>query len=337
MPRVETSPTRTGSCPVVVKSGAGLLIKRIVNRTLLPLWNQLYLDLGNGPADAVFLAGTERSGTTWVADTINYDGSYRFMFEPFWGQKVPASSVIGPQEYIRPCDRSADKVAAATRIISGKIRNAWVDGLHRAFFARRRLLKDVRSNLYLKWLKSLFPDMPMILLIRHPCAVAKSQIERKHGFAPTEKTFLSQPDLVEDYLGPFADDIRQSRSPFEDRIFRWCIQNFVPLKQFRNDELHVVFYERLCVDPAAEYQSIMNYLNVPFDNRIVMASSSPSPMSQQESAVNTGASLVDSWRNSVSSADASAAVDILRLFGLDSMYGESSMPSEDAISQVMRS
>jgi hypothetical protein len=142
---------------------------------------------------------------------------------------------------------------------------------------------------------------------------------------------------MEDYLEPFADDIRQSRSPFEDRIFRWCIQNFVPLRQFRKDELHVVFYERLCVDPASEYQSIMKYLNAPFDDRVVMAASAPSPMSQQGSAVKTGSSLVDSWRKSVSPADAESAIDILRLFGLDSMYDESSMPKEDAIDQVMRS
>jgi hypothetical protein len=300
------------------------------------VWNQFYVDLGGGSNDAVFLAGTERSGTTWVADSINCGKNYRFMFEPFWAQKVPACSAIAPQEYLRPDDRSVEKVAAATTIISGQVRNRWVDGYHRTFVARKRLIKDVRSNLYLKWLSDLFPDMPVMLLIRHPCAVAKSQIERKHGFATTEKTFLSQPKLVEDYLEPFVSEIRQDHSPFEDRIFRWCIQNYVPLKQFRMGEIYVAFYESLCVDPEVEYRSILDYLNVPHNRDIRSAASKPSPMSQPDSAVHTGASLVDSWRESVSSSDASAALDILKLFGLDRLYGESSMPSVHALDHIMR-
>lgn len=313
------------------------LIRRLANRFLLPLWNQCYVDVGGGPADAVFLAGTERSGTTWVAESVNYASDYRFMFEPFWPQQVPASSPITPQEYIRPGDRSPAREQAASTILSGNIRNRWVDRYHRNVIARKRLIKDVRSNLYLKWLNQLFPKMPIILLMRHPCAVAKSQIERKHGFASTEKTFLSQPDLIDDFLQPFVADIRHEHSPFEDRIFRWCIQNYVPLKQFGRGEIHVVFYENLCVNAEAEFSRLLDYLHRPFEADLLTAAARPSPMSQQDSAVNTAADMIDSWRDAVSPANVSAAGDIMKLFGLDGLYGAASMPSAEALSQFMES
>ena len=311
------------------------MIRRLINRVALPVWNQLYVDVGGGPNDAVFLAGTERSGTTWVAEAINYAQDYRLMFEPFWAQHVPASEPIAPQEYIRPDDRPADKIGAATRILAGQVRNRWVDRFHRSFIARQRLIKDVRANLFLKWLKNLFPQLPVVLLIRHPCAVAKSQIERKHGFATTEHTFLTQPALVEDHLEPFVADIRHDHSPFADRIFRWCIQNYVPLKQFSKNEIHVVFYENLCTDADGEFRRLFEYLNRPFQDDVLSAAARPSPMSQTTSAVNTTADLIDSWRDAVSSTDVSEAADIMRLFGLDRVYGPRSVPSGDALAQVM--
>src|SRR5262245_3197724 len=38
--------------------------------------------------DAALVSGTRRSGTTWLADVINFDNHYRYMFEPFHPKEV---------------------------------------------------------------------------------------------------------------------------------------------------------------------------------------------------------------------------------------------------------
>jgi len=38
----------------------------------------------------VLLAGTARSGTTWVQEMINFDGSYRVLFELFHSKEIEA-------------------------------------------------------------------------------------------------------------------------------------------------------------------------------------------------------------------------------------------------------
>jgi hypothetical protein len=40
----------------------------------------IYIDLGKGNhRDAVFLAGSGRSGTTWLSEVVNYKGGYRYI------------------------------------------------------------------------------------------------------------------------------------------------------------------------------------------------------------------------------------------------------------------
>jgi hypothetical protein len=33
---------------------------------------------------------------------------------------------------------------------------------------------------------------------------------------------------------------------------RWCIENYVPLKQFKRGEIHLAFYESFCERPESE-------------------------------------------------------------------------------------
>ena len=56
----------------------------------------LYVDLGKGDhRDAVFLAGSGRSGTTWLSEVINYKGGYRYVFEPSTRPGSARSSTSG--------------------------------------------------------------------------------------------------------------------------------------------------------------------------------------------------------------------------------------------------
>src|SRR5690606_33441478 len=106
----------------------------------------------------------------------------------------------------------------------------------------------------LKWLKTLWPNFPIILLIRHPCAVAASKI-KLHWDTHLED-FLRQDALVEDYLYPFEKEIRAAATNFERHIFLWCIENYIPLKQLKPYEIHVIYYESFILNLEEELNNL---------------------------------------------------------------------------------
>jgi hypothetical protein len=311
-------------------------IKRKVQKTVItPVIRPLFLDLHPDYRTSVFLAGSERSGTTWVSDIINYRHEYRYMFEPFWPKQVPMLHGYHAQQYLRPENNDPYFLETAEQILSGRIRNGWVDRYHHNFLPSKRLIKDIRANLFLKWLHVHFREMPIILILRHPCAVVRSQLWRKWQ-PDLRHEFLSQPELVEDFLGPVVAELEKVTTTFDTNVFRWCIQNYVPLRQFARGEIHIAFYEEFCVRPKEEIARLFSFLGKPFDEEVYQSFSQPSPMSRADSAIVTGGSLVDNWRKSITPDQVKRAVEILAMFGLDRIYTDAAMPNPEGVETFLR-
>jgi hypothetical protein len=290
---------------------------------------QLHVDRDHDYRRTVFLAGSGRSGTTWLADIINYDNDYRYIFEPFHRHKVPACKSFRYRQYLRPQDRSPEYLDAATSIVTGRIRNLWTDKYNRKFRSDRRLVKDVRANLFLKWLEANFPGMPIVLLLRHPCAVASSRMKVDWSGGADLRQFLAQPALVEDHLAPLQADLAAAESDFERMIFFWCIENAIPLRQFEPGQLHVVFYEHLCLSPEREIERLFAYLGRDFDRRAMQAVSAPSSATRKDSAIVSGEDLISSWCRHITDEQVARAVEILQLFRMDEIYAGDPAPRVD--------
>jgi hypothetical protein len=307
------------------------------------LHSRFYADLNRDHKNSIFLAGSARSGTTWVSDIINYKNEYRYVFEPFHPSKVRVCKGFKHKQYLRPEDRREEFLIPARIILSGDLRSNWTDHLDEGFISCRRLIKDIRANLILGWIRANFPGMPMILLLRHPCAVASSKIRLRRIREPTLRQrwmprlddFLSQSDLVEDFLEPFTEEIRSARDDFERDIFSWCIENYVPLKQFGPGELHLTFYEGLCEDPAGEVGRLFAFLGRDFDQSVFEKINRPSRLSRPKSAILSGESLVADWQRDVTDAQVERAVEILGLFGLDKIYSGEPLPNTSGALALM--
>ena len=311
------------------------LTNRLNKKIVWPLLSPLYIDTNPDYRDTIFLAGTEKSGTTWISDIINFNKAYRYIFEPFWAEQVSECQHFRPQQYLRPNDNNPVYLEAAQAIFSGRIRSKWTDKYHKRFVANKRLIKDIRANLFLKWIKTHFPEIPMVLLLRHPCAVARSHLRRTHLDRGLDN-FLAQKDLVEDFLLPVKAEMLQTEDKFDRLIFRWCIQNYIPLKQFKPDEIQVVFYEHFCETPESEIDRMFAFLGLSYDERIYSYLRKPSAVSRQESAIISGGDLINSWRKDISQAQVERAIEILSLFGLDKIYTEASLPHPDGLLAVMQ-
>lgn len=302
-----------------------------------------FIDYGQGYRGTVFLAGTSRSGTTWLSDVVNYNGQYRYMFEPFYEKENPLCKDFQEKQYISISNSETRFIEPVRKILCGSVRNHWTDRFNEAVISNKRLIKGIRSNLFLSWLHRNFPDLPIILLLRHPCAVAASKMQL--SWSRSLNTYLNQKNLVQDFLAPFYEELviseesfQSSGNYFDNLIFIWCIENYVPLiqlKTFIKNKMHIVFYENFCVEPEAEIEGLFNFLGETYDLRVLNSIKKASKLSRGDSAILTGKNLIAGWKNHLTDRQIIRSVEILRLFGLDQIYSEELMPNTEKLKMFM--
>lgn len=298
------------------------------------LLGSAYVDLGGGPEDSIFLAGSGRSGTTWLSEIINHQNEYRYIFEPFNPSRVSICKDFHRKQYLRPDDEREEYLEPARTILSGGLRSTWSDRFNRKHVARRRLIKDIRTNLLLGWMRSNFPKMSQVFILRHPCAVTNSRL--KLGWRDILDETMEQENLVEDFLQPIEKEIQAAGTPFERSIFLWCIENYVHLLQLQVEHVHVLFYELLCTQPEDEVRRLFTFLEKDYDKDVDRSLKRPSSLSRKESAVVIGERPVDSWMRSVDEAHRERAAEILALFGLDRIYGKDPMPDPGGLNRLVK-
>jgi hypothetical protein len=287
------------------------------------------IDLAPDVASTLFLAGTARSGTTWLSDLINFRNDYRYVFEPFHGERVPETRSFGFRTYLRP-DAEAPELTSITReILCGRIRNPWTERFNRRLIARQRLIKEVRANLFLKWLREKFPELKIVFVLRHPCAVAQSHSTKNYG--DSLEALLQQRELVSDFLAPHRDFLANLEGCFERAVALWCIETLVPLSQLAPGDVHLMFYEDLLQDAEGTLRRLFNYLGRPFDPAIERVLTRPSATSTRESAVTEGRDPLTAWQGRVSDEQVKAALAMLDRFGLGGIYASGPLPSADAL------
>jgi len=306
--------------------------------SLWRLRQQIIIDYGFGNKSAVFLAGSGRSGTTWIAALINYQGDYRYINEPFHPKHTPECKNFNYALYLRPENRAIEYLRVVRPLITGRAGyNKRTHQFNTRQLCGRRLIKEVRAHLWLKWLHVKFPGLPIILLMRHPCAVTLSRVKGKPKHPNFFEDLFSQKELFEDFLQPFQREIEQARSAtdWEQRIFTWCIQHYVPLQQFRKGEIHLAFYEQFAENPSEELGRMFAFLGRTFDKKVFEALKRPSPVTRKGAAILTGESLVARWKDEVPDSVVRRSVEILSIFGLDKIYSDDAMPnSANAIAML---
>lgn len=220
-------------------------------------------ETNHDPCNTVFLAGSGRSGTTWISEIINADGSFRYIFEPFNCRKTAEWKSFEFQQYFPRTHRDPTALEAATRILSGRVHNAWIDSQNRTPLARRRLVKDIRTNLMLGWLKEHFPSMPIVLLVRDPLAVLASRLRLGWGPTMSLERMRRMPRLIDEHLAPWIGFIEESaEDEFAMQVINWCIEHLVPLRQLHDGEYLLLHYEQILADPEGQVAALLGYLGL---------------------------------------------------------------------------
>jgi hypothetical protein len=275
---------------------------------------------------SILVAGTARSGTTWLADLIASQIPSRIMFEPFHPDFVSDYRRFHYFQYMRPGTENPEFHAFAQKVFTGEIRNRWIDRRNERIISKFRLVKEIRVNLALKWLHDSFPQVPIIFILRHPCAVVLSRMALGWATDRDIGPVLSQPHLLEDHLDPYLDLIGSAGNVEEKHAAIWSISNLVPLRQFDSNELKIVYYENLCMQLEIELPGIFEAIGHQSSGRLVTNRNQPSQTTRRGSAMVTGRDKVENWKKELSRSQIDNVLHVVQEFGLGHLYGDSTLP-----------
>jgi hypothetical protein len=312
-------------------SGAGLKqmsfwSRKFYRRAIQLFGSHFYFNPNPDMRRSILVAGTARSGTTWLGDLIATQIPSRILFEPFNPDLVSDYRRFRYFQYMRPGTENSEFHAFAQKVFTGEIRNRWIDSQNERIISRFRLVKEIRANLALKWLHDNFPEIPILFIMRHPCAVVLSRMELGWATDHDIEPFLSQPQLMEDFLGPYSDLIRGARSSEEKHAVIWSVSNLVPLKQFNSNEWKVVYYENLCTQPEIELPGIFEAIGYQYSGLVVTSRNQPSQTTRSASAVVAGTNKIENWKNKLSRSQIDNVLRVVQAFGLGHMYDDSTLP-----------
>ena len=312
---------------------------RAVWKAQRALGSRVCIDVGGDHRSSMYVVGSSRSGTTWIAEFLNYRNEYRYLFEPLTEGVLPELRAFRRGQYLRPDDAAAAYLDPFAAVLRGDVHNRFVDRFNRRVVARRRLVKDVYANLLLRWVHDNFPGMPIVYVLRHPCAVMTSRLANSvrsdAGYAPHLQRFLEQDALMADWLHPFEATLRDARTVLDQQVLWWCVENFVPLRQFAAGELHVALYEDLVTKPHDEIPRLGAYLGREFHPSVYQRMRRVSLTSGRFSPMHREGSAVASWQRSWSDDEVRRVMQLLSVFGLDALYTDEPMPRPHAIAELM--
>ncbi|MCF1420251.1 sulfotransferase domain-containing protein [Mangrovimonas futianensis] len=302
----------------------------------LLIWSSLYFPRRYN--QTVWLFGSGRSGTTWVASLINHKENYRELFEPFHSSFKDLIKVnFRHHLYLRVGDLSGALDKRVIKIFSGKIYNPRVENLTSEILFGNKdsiLVKDVFVNLMAHAVCEKYAQIKPVLLLRNPFAVALSKVDKgRWDWLNDPGEFLNQVNLCDDFLNPYKDyilEISKNGTPLEKHILIWAIINYVPLKQFgSNGRLCVSFYEDWVMNPQKELNRVSAFLGGhvnDFDATLKTESiNEPSKTSSKKTF------SISSWRNSINDVEYESGLRILEHFGLKNIYNFDSTPNSSEL------
>lgn len=134
------------------------------------------------------------------------------------------------------------------------------------------VLKSVVSNMRLTWIHRHFPQIKIILIIRHPGGYLNSVFRgaRCHGWGNIGKRARLDESVLPFRLPEHRKyaDIVENGSDFERELIYWIVTNETPILELGDSPvLKVVAYEDMCRRPQAVVEEILSFLQISHSQR----------------------------------------------------------------------
>jgi len=206
--------------------------------------------------------------------------------------------------------------------------------LNDLLFGETYITKFCRANRLLPWFAEKYPNIKMIVLIRHPCAVVASQL--KHGawdeILESDRQF---PSPGEDYLDDFPEvesKIQELEYPEEQLAADWALDYLVPIKQGIPSSWLVVIYEELVSHGPKTLNKISDWLDIEIPSTAFDQLNIPSRTVSygKDSNVVQGGNPLKTWRSRLKDEQVERILGIINKFDLG-FYSEGLEPNYNRI------
>ena len=193
----------------------------------------------------ILITGMARSGGSWVSRMVAGGGDVVHINEPFNRRHPPGLTpgilrVPPPRAYQYVGQHNEDEYVAGFRDMlrlrynlvaelranrgiydlakMAKYATAFSHGRARGM---RPLIDDPYMVFAAEWMAERL-DCQVVMLVRHPAGIVSSLARIGTGWSDNLPDIASQPELVRDYLAPYADELRarRRRAPRSDRARR---------------------------------------------------------------------------------------------------------------------
>ena len=135
------------------------LPQKIVSKVKL---STMHINLNKKLENTVLLVGSGRSGTTWMSNIVNYNNQYRYIFEPFFPQKVNEVRKFKGRLYLPPESDGGRYAQTIYDVLSGEVNNPWINSLNKRLISSKRLVKSIRANLFVNWIHTHCPEAKLM-------------------------------------------------------------------------------------------------------------------------------------------------------------------------------
>lgn len=280
---------------------------------------------------SLYLCSWQRSGSTWLAEMVASAPRTRLVYEPANIRQhffVDGEPRLVSLPFAGPGDDLGEDGVFLDRAVRGALQTRWSNQLNTATFPTRRVVKDVRTVSVLPWAADRYDDVPMVLLLRHPLAVAHSIVEL--GWTMNAPSLRNEAIAAHDPA--LATRLRADALLAE--VTHWAAHHAWAMRHPATARVHVVFYEHLAAEPVRELDRLSTYLTdfhpVWRDWQPDVATIGRPSSTAFRGDRSTSAAWVDSWSSHYDAATVATAGRILRAHGLDMVYGDAPEPLLDA-------
>lgn len=284
-------------------------------------------DLG----DTVVVAGTPRSGTTWLAEVLSAKSGYTVIFEPLHPIWFPEAVRSGfkARTYAPPGKTWISGEKYLERVLSGKVVSARFEGVEKyrnSFLSHKLIVKFVRANRLLPWLSENFEVRKIILLVRHPCAVVASQLQSGYygyndillgrDIRPKKEEIINEAAAIGSIDQNIIKKIERVETPEELLATLWCLDNYVPLHSTQKNRWLLVPYEKLMMEKSKSVKYIADMCGIVCSKQIIKHINKPSRVASPDLRSETNQQL-SKWKNQLSNEQIAKIINIVNAFGLD--------------------
>lgn len=253
-------------------------------------------------AGIVFVMGSGRSGTTFLAKLIDASRRVLYRHEPDFTLRDPRipflprvadypQFVPAARDYVAALLRQRDaKTAGHLPLFAKDYRGPLGQATHQATFYVAKLaakagiavavpdmiaagqppvyvVKSVNSLSRTALFAAARPDIRILHIVRHPCAVVASLARGAESGRMRMAAYLDSIFEMPEAAGyPFPPEDMARRPPEQQYAFNWMVQNDKTYSELEGKaNYRLISYERLCTNVMAELQSIADFAGLEVD------------------------------------------------------------------------